>query len=514
MGRAEGAGGGGAWKRWWVIALWLMVLAAFVWLAWLAWIAMAMVWGRPGGPGPYAAQLRTYTLSTQMDVGGRDTWTPLAEAISAIHASDGAVLEEWLSAGGERSEGFSRIVVSHAALHDLGGAARAEAGPQATLEKVRSELEVGRELARRAIGNAEADGLIDDFDRALSEPGFVPPLPEGYLFEMLLPELAAARQVARHLVGRLALARDAGDGEAYAEELGRSLRLASALEMLPVLISRLVAVSIRSLTLSAVVTDVRTGALDAEACRRALEALRAAPEPRPMVYALGGEQLLGYSVVQMTHTDDGSGDGRPLLHMIDAVSGSGFGGAGAQSSPPHWANAAGVLLPTKKQTMRAIDTVYEAMIERARLSAVQRRGTVSPVESLVEELGPRYVVVTTTIPAIDRAIGAVDAERALWEATRAMLAIEVYRASAGTPPASLAELTPEVVERLPTDPYADDGAFVYMRDSSSSLGYRLYSVGADGRDDGGAGDPSGDPMRALRDGAAGSDAVFVGGFTN
>jgi len=76
-----------------------------------------------------------------------------------------------------------------------------------------------------------------------------------------------------------------------------------------------------------------------------------------------------------------------------------------------------------------------------------------------------------------------------------MLALHTFRLEHGHYPASLAELAPAYLKRLPDDPFALQGTFGYRLDGDH---YLLYSVGPDGKDDGGkriddprkAGDPN------------------------
>jgi hypothetical protein len=62
------------------------------------------------------------------------------------------------------------------------------------------------------------------------------------------------------------------------------------------------------------------------------------------------------------------------------------------------------------------------------------------------------------------------------------LALHAYRLEEGRYPASLAELTPAYLRKLPEDPFAAQGTFQYRVKAD---GYILYSPGPDGRDDGG-----------------------------
>ena len=62
------------------------------------------------------------------------------------------------------------------------------------------------------------------------------------------------------------------------------------------------------------------------------------------------------------------------------------------------------------------------------------------------------------------------------------LALRAYYIEHGSYPASLSNLTPNYLKKLPDDPFAAKGPFCYHRKGNS---YILYSIGPDGKDDGG-----------------------------
>ena len=62
------------------------------------------------------------------------------------------------------------------------------------------------------------------------------------------------------------------------------------------------------------------------------------------------------------------------------------------------------------------------------------------------------------------------------------LALHLYQVEHGHYPTSLAKLAPACLQKLPNDPFAVKGTFLYHPKGTS---YVLYSVGPDGKDDGG-----------------------------
>ncbi len=71
--------------------------------------------------------------------------------------------------------------------------------------------------------------------------------------------------------------------------------------------------------------------------------------------------------------------------------------------------------------------------------------------------------------------------RARSEAARVALAVERYRLAEGTLPESIGDLAPRFLDDVPQDPYSG-GPMLYEKTGS---GFVVYSVGLDGRDDGG-----------------------------
>ncbi|MCW3054955.1 MAG: hypothetical protein JWN14_4125 [Chthonomonadales bacterium] len=71
------------------------------------------------------------------------------------------------------------------------------------------------------------------------------------------------------------------------------------------------------------------------------------------------------------------------------------------------------------------------------------------------------------------------------------LELHAYRLEHGRYPASLAELVPTYLSKIPEDPFALKGSFVYRLQGEK---YLLYSIGPDGTDNDGI--PIDDPKRA------------------
>jgi len=60
------------------------------------------------------------------------------------------------------------------------------------------------------------------------------------------------------------------------------------------------------------------------------------------------------------------------------------------------------------------------------------------------------------------------------------LALRAYKATTGTYPSKLSDLTPKYLKQIPTDRFASTGTYNYKQ---TTKGYILYSIGPDGKDD-------------------------------
>jgi hypothetical protein len=90
-------------------------------------------------------------------------------------------------------------------------------------------------------------------------------------------------------------------------------------------------------------------------------------------------------------------------------------------------------------------------------------------------------VALVTLPALQKLAVACDRWHATLRCTTAALAAERYRHSHGDWPPSLDVVTPDLLPAVPIDPFTGDPLFYRRRED----GVVIYSVGPDGKDDGG-----------------------------
>lgn len=121
------------------------------------------------------------------------------------------------------------------------------------------------------------------------------------------------------------------------------------------------------------------------------------------------------------------------------------------------------------------------VIEASCLPGRQRLARFRVMEKKAEGLSFVHVVIKVIAPLTTRIIEIDVRLQAHLTLARTALAIERYRLATGTPPEQLDELVPTYLTEVPIDPF--DGQPIRYRPSAS--GYLLYSVDADGQDNGG-----------------------------
>ena len=106
---------------------------------------------------------------------------------------------------------------------------------------------------------------------------------------------------------------------------------------------------------------------------------------------------------------------------------------------------------------------------------------VSPRQAISERIG--QILVSLLLPAVSNASTAEDRATMQFDLTRLAFALAAYHADRGAYPAQLAELTPKYVAEVPKDMF-NTSELHYQQDGG---GYLVYSVGVNGKDDGGKG---------------------------
>jgi hypothetical protein len=154
--------------------------------------------------------------------------------------------------------------------------------------------------------------------------------------------------------------------------------------------------------------------------------------------------------------------------------------------------------PTRAEQVAALRAVSEevdrATVRRSRweIFAEFFSGR-SPRAVIAEQIG--LITAALECPAFDAALHAEDRGKAQFQLTVVALALAAYRADRGSYPEKLADFCPKYLSEVPCDP-CGDGPPKYRRIGKE---YEIYSVGPNGKDDGGHGYGNPDDKEATSD---------------
>lgn len=146
---------------------------------------------------------------------------------------------------------------------------------------------------------------------------------------------------------------------------------------------------------------------------------------------------------------------------------------------------AGTRKPTYAERCAALDAIDEG-INILSASAKDWKTLPLSLGNLRQAASLRvgYVLVSILLPACHAAIRLEECSNMLLDMTKLAFALEAFRADRGKYPNKLGELAPKYVDELPKDIFTNGADLRYSREES---GYLLYSVGPNGKDDGGKG---------------------------
>lgn len=167
-----------------------------------------------------------------------------------------------------------------------------------------------------------------------------------------------------------------------------------------------------------------------------------------------------------------------------------------------WVRPGGTKLPagrlgTYAENKRVVTSRFDALSARSKQEPWERTGAPPPPPQAGSLILPRiWALGWSTSWSQD----ARDISLLRRRGIRAMIAIERYRATNGRYPSKLADLVPEFLAAEPRDPFTGRGLAYRTIDPAADRfgrGYLLYSIGADGVDDGGRTNPT-DPTFPLK----------------
>lgn len=338
------------------------------------------------------------------------------------------------------------------------------------VEKFLSDCEEVLALARRARPLKKSDWKVD-----YSVPAIL----------VELPPLAEQRSLARVLCLAALAAHDAGDDAGAMEYLRDTLALGRAVRQEPFLISYLVSLATDALafaTIEEIAPALRVGVQGTGVPTAHIREF--------IGELLQGEQALHESVVRtfmaercwIYETFEDLRHGRLSVESLRQLDPSGPPpGAGALARVV-LAVVQPLLVANEARALRHMSGYVEAAKEKTYAAAVRIMPEYESPTSTLKRI--THVLSSMLIPTLDRLFALRFRSVATWRMTAIALAVRLYQLDhAGRRPKELAELVPEYLPTMPTDPFATEPRpFGYLPEAAKPL---LYSVHEGGKDDGG-----------------------------
>jgi hypothetical protein len=318
---------------------------------------------------------------------------------------------------------------------------------QRGLKRVTPALELARSLAEKPVGRHHLTFAPNPIDTLLTDQ------------QNTRTSFNLLRYDALNLANE-------GDAAGALRSCRALVNAARSLDDEPILISQLIRIAGIAVAASAVERTLALGEPPVEELAK-LQKLLEEEEAHPtLLVGLRGERAIQHRL--FTGLANGT---------IDFDPSSGGGGGGEWSSPfGRW----GQKFLARREHPEMLELMNRA-IAIARLAAHEQPAAEKELDLRVRNL-PRTVVLTRLLmPATGKVAAATVRKTASVRCLKVLLALERYRRDKGTWPAKLEELTPKFLSSVPLDPY-DGKALRYRRVTDGVI---VYSVGPDGKDDGG-----------------------------
>jgi hypothetical protein len=295
--------------------------------------------------------------------------------------------------------------------------------------------------------------------------------------DMLLPELSPLRQGARMLA--LAARREAADGDLRAAitDVVRLHRIATHIAAEPLLISGLVGIAIDGIAIDTLTVVLPSATPDDAAALDGKTLGNLIRGTISLQRHLLGEEAFGLSLFASLAEGDPC---FPDIETVAAATGSGF--ARGASFLPLTILFRSFLLPADIQAYRSTMKRFQRLFDQGPTPSctASLRGAEAIEADLAERR--RGMLTAMIFPALSGVLETQAKSLARHRAAEVVLAATRARLTRGELPESAESLVPEFMMALPRDPFLDDGPLIVKIGDD---GWVVYSVGPNGKDDGG-----------------------------
>lgn len=373
-----------------------------------------------------------------------------------------------------------------------------ESGPD--LNKVIEKLDAGEVHGDLARWLADNEAALEVVRQAAARPRYYLPLVSfsdpPLLLDCLFPNSAKLREVAKALCLRARLRCRQGRLSAAWDDVLTVHRLSRLVQQESLLISQLVAVAIDSLACDAGRRLATRGAADADQAQAALKDLQALPALRDIVDAIDrGERFFMCDATMMlsrgTVSLEGMSGGvaQKPSRMERVFANLDWNEVLRINNRWYDEMVRAMRMPRSAQREQAMGELHRKLIESMKLE------TAGAVRIVLYRLGGwptrkllsrqiANLLMALLMPALERAVDIHQRGLMGLEVEKTALALACHKARHGRWPARLDDLVGESIQKVPTDVFTGQ-PLVYRIEGD---GYVLYSVGINGRDDGGLND--------------------------
>lgn len=301
-------------------------------------------------------------------------------------------------------------------------------------------------------------------------------------------------------------ARSTARYERVGEAFERGMLVAELWRQEPTIIGQLTSISLTSALLEEMAGIITDGRLRIGVLPAVESTVAGFPDELNEKFVLEVFRLETRRLLQSTHTDGGEGEGTLVVSELGSLLPPiGPDATVLKLSGYKYANAAGPLFSDLSIKNEKLDELIDGLLSRFVDRAAGREPGFDPNEFATARLSWRDAPLRTQHRIL---VGLAD-QLALLQlqqrALPALWAIEMHHLVSGEYPARLEDIPSSLLASIPLDPFSPGQTLCYRLrapDADDPRGYLLYSVGADGVDDGGADDAE-SRWRALD---AGSDA--------
>lgn len=310
-----------------------------------------------------------------------------------------------------------------------------------------------------------------------------------YLIGALLPSVQSCREVANALTARALLKLAEGkEPEAWADLLAAH-RLARHLSHCATLVEALVGVAIGQVAHNATVAYLERADLTSKQLLDRLKELQELPPTVPMANKVDlGERSFLLDALQNIRRGGFDGDTKPTPEELKALGTIDWEPALRFGNKTYDRLAAAMRLPdraAREKEFDAIDADFQAIKKKNRgfpdlQKLVADGGTDKEIgKQLGKDIGE--ILVALLMPGVRGCQASFDRSRQLERNLHVAFALAAYRKDTGKYPAQLADLAPKYLATVPDDIFTGK-PLIYK---PTEKGYLFYSVGANGKDDGG-----------------------------